>query len=380
LNSTTTAAAHRRGNSNQAILEPMTSKNQSADSPAVVLEEQPSGGRSPALSVIVTTPDSYDTIRNLVTALRAQTARDTLELVIVAPSAAAVHAGIADLECFCCWRIVELGALRTVAQAKAAGIRCAIAPVVVLTEDHSFPDPNWAHALIEAHRDNWAAVGPAMDNGNPESLISWADFIIGYGPWFDPPAAAEVEELPGHNTSYKRGVLLECGERLEALLGAESVLHHELRAQGHRLYLEPAARTFHINFTRPSRWMPYLCYSGRVFAAERARSWPALRRAAYCGGAGLIPLVRLKRLLPVIRRLRPEVAPGVLAPLLFALIIDSLGQGLGYALGPGHAAEKVARLEFHRGARRAPGPARITREHDLPPMPHVTRTDARPEE
>ena len=238
------------------------------------------------MSVIITTPDSYDTIRNLVTALRAQTARDALELVIVAPSAAEVHAGIADLADFCCWRIVELGALRTVAQAKATGIRRATAPVVVLTEDHSFPDPGWAQALIDAHRDNWAAVGPAMDNGNPQSLISWADFIIGYGPWFDPAAAGEVDELPGHNTSYKRDVLLEYGDRLEALLGAESMLHQELRARGHRLYLEPAAQTFHVNFTRASRWIPYLCYSGRVFAAERARNWSRCAAPFTAAGRG----------------------------------------------------------------------------------------------
>src|SRR5260370_30170444 len=163
--------------------------NQDAESAATIALQQPPAQRPPALSVIITTPDSYDTIRNLVEALRAQTAREALELVIVAPSVAAVRAGLTDLREFCCWRLVEIGALRTVAQAKAAGIRCASAPVVVLTEDHSLPDPAWAQALIDAHREDWAAVGPAMGNGNPESLISWADFIIGYGPWFEPPAA-----------------------------------------------------------------------------------------------------------------------------------------------------------------------------------------------
>src|SRR5690242_6966485 len=160
------------------------------------------------MSVIITTPDSYDTIRPLVGALHSQTARDSLELVIVAPSAAAIRGGIADLQDFRSWRIVELGVLRTVAQAKAAGIRCATAPVVVLTEDHCFPDPHWAHALIDAHRGEWAAIGPAMENANPQSLISWADFILGYGPWFSPPGAGEVDLLPGHNSSYKRDILL----------------------------------------------------------------------------------------------------------------------------------------------------------------------------
>jgi hypothetical protein len=326
----------------------MASMNQRSDGAPVVALEQPAGRRKPALSVIIVTPDSYDTIGDLLGALRAQTMRNALELVIVAPAASALSAGIADLDDFACWRIVELGILRTVAQAKTAGIWCATAPVVVLTEDHSLPDPAWAQALIDAHGQGWSAVGPAMGNGNPQSLISWADFIIGYGPWFNPPGAGEVHELPGHNTSYKRDLLLEYGERLEELLAAESILHQELRARGHRLYLEPAARTFHSNFTQPSRWIPYLAYSGRLFAARRARSWPLPRRVAYSAGACLIPLVRLKRLLPGIRRSGPDLLPRVLAPLLLALVVDAVGQWLGYTFGAGEAAERLARLEFHR--------------------------------
>jgi len=325
--------------------------NQAGDGSALFALEHASVGHSPAMSVIVTTPDSYDTIRQLVRALRLQTARDALEVVIVAPSAAAIRVGVADLQSFCCWRIVELGVFHTVAQAKTAGIRSATSPVVALTEDHCFPDPGWAHALIEAHRGDWAAVGPAMDNANPGSLISWADFILGYGPWFNPPRADEVDLLPGHNTSYKRDLLLAYGERLEALLGAESNLHQDLRARGYRLYLEPAAKAFHTNFTEPARWIPYLFYSGRMYAAERGRHWPPLRRAGYSAGAWLIPLVRLMRLLPGVVRTRPDLAAGVSAPLLFALIIDAVGQGVGYTLGVGRAAEKVARLEFHREAR-----------------------------
>jgi hypothetical protein len=326
----------------------MASTSQSPDSAGVISAERPSGLRNAALSVIVVTPDSYDTIRNLIGALRYQTVRDALEIVIVAPAAADLNDGIADLDCFCCWCIVELGSMRSVAQAKAVGIRCATAPVVVMTEDHSLPDPGWAQALIDAHGQGWAAVGPAMRNGNPETLTSWADFIIGYGPWFNPLNAGEVDDLPGHNSSYKRDLLLDYKDRLEEMLAAESTLHQELRARGHRLYLEPAATTFHSNFTEPSRWIPYLCYSGRLFAAQRAYSWPLLRRTAYSAGASLIPLIRLRRLVPGIRRSRPDLLPRVLAPLLFALVVDAAGQWLGYTFGAGQAAEKLARLEFHR--------------------------------
>ena len=43
-------------------------------------------GRSAELSVVIVTPDCYETIGKTMGYLRAQTARDRLEIVIVAPS------------------------------------------------------------------------------------------------------------------------------------------------------------------------------------------------------------------------------------------------------------------------------------------------------
>ncbi|MCL6546490.1 MAG: hypothetical protein K6T61_14805, partial [Bryobacteraceae bacterium] len=91
-------------------------------------------------------------------------------------------------------------------------MRAASAPLVVMTEDHSLPEPGWAAALLEAHREHRAAVGPAIVNGNPESLLSWANVVIEYGEWLDPVQSRPVQHLPGHNTCYRRDVLLDYGE------------------------------------------------------------------------------------------------------------------------------------------------------------------------
>ena len=45
-------------------------------------------GGSPEMSVVIVTPDRYETIRKTMDHLRVQTARHRLEIVIVAPSAA----------------------------------------------------------------------------------------------------------------------------------------------------------------------------------------------------------------------------------------------------------------------------------------------------
>jgi hypothetical protein len=305
---------------------------------------------TPEMSVVVVTPDTYATVRKTVRHLRAQNVSGRLELVIVAPRADRLGLDESALRCFHSYRVVEVGHMRSTARARAAGVRAASASVVALAEDHAFPAPGWAAAFIERHREGWAAVGPVMANANPRSTTSWANLLIEYAPWLEGARGGEREHLPGHNGSYKRDLLLEYGDRLEAMLDAESVLQWDLRARGHRLYLEPKARTFHQNFSVRGSSLPLRFNGGRLFAAARARGWPAWRRALFTAAAPLIPAVRLLRIVRELsapgrpRRLLPRVLPALAVGLAF----DGAGEMAGYALGPGASMAKLSDMEFHR--------------------------------
>jgi hypothetical protein len=145
----------------------------------------------------------------------------------------------------------------------------------------------------------------------------------------------------------------ECGPRLEAMLGAESVLHWDLRARGYRLYLEPKARIAHLNFGLQSSWMRAQFYSGRLFAAVCGRSRSALvtaQAAALYRRCPLIPLVRLRRILQQLPQSgrQQHSALRILLALLFGLTVSAMGEGIGYALGSGDAGRKLSHFEFHR--------------------------------
>jgi len=304
----------------------------------------------PAMSVIVISPDSYSTVRKTIRRLRAQGACHQLEIVLVVPSAQGANIDHAELDSFCGIHIVEIGDMTSTARARAAGVRRATAPVVAFVEDHSFPARGWAEALIQAHRKPWAAVGPMMANANPNSLVSWTNLIIEYAEWMEPVPAGVREHLPGHNGTYKRDLLLEYGDRLEAMLEAESILQWDLQAKGHQLYLEPAAKTYHQNFSTPFSWIPLRVDGGRLFAASRARTWSPLRRLLYAFSAPLIPFVRFRRIVSELRRpgRARHLLPRVL-PLLFAgLVADGTGEMIGYACGGGNAMKRLSDMEFHR--------------------------------
>jgi hypothetical protein len=304
------------------------------------------------MSVVLVTPGRYEAIRKTMQHLQAQTVSDQLEIIIVAPSAATLNIDAAEFTAFGRVRVVEAGEIKSTGRAIAAGVREASAPVVTYAEEHSYPAPGWAEALIEAHRQSWAAIGAVLANANPCNMISWASLFTDFGPWVEPAVAGEIGHLASHHTAYKRAVLLEYGPKLETMLETEGILHRDLQARGHRLYLESAARTNHVNISLLSSYMGAEFHGARMFAANRAgrAEWSISRRLLYIGGMPLIPFVRLKRVLRDIRRSgrQRELLPGVLPALIIGLVADALGQLTGYVFGAGDAAQRRVSFELNR--------------------------------
>ncbi|HUF90705.1 MAG TPA: glycosyltransferase family A protein [Gemmatimonadota bacterium] len=304
----------------------------------------------PRMSVIMVTPDRFERLGRTLEALKRQSVADRLEIVVVAPSRGEARVDEMDLTGFAGHQVVETGPVKSSAVQRAAGVRSATAPVVAFTEDHCFPAAGWAEALIDAHQGRWAAVGPAFENGNPGTLMSWMNLLIEYGQWISPVAAGPKDQIPSHNSSYKRDLLLAYGDRLEEMLETETVLQWDLRAQGHDLYLEPAARTRHFNFSLLPGTLLLRVSVGRGFGAARAREWSLPRRMAFAAASPLIPLVRFARMVPVVRRCDPErrLYPRVLPLLLAGFIVDGFGEFLGYAFRGGDADERVTEFEYDR--------------------------------
>src|SRR6476469_6688062 len=104
----------------------------------------------PELSVILVT-DRYETIRKVISHLRQQTVRDKLEIVIVAPKGQALEFEPFAFQEFAAVRLIEADSVLPLAEPRAAGVRVASAPIVVIGETHAYPHPEWAEALIKAH-------------------------------------------------------------------------------------------------------------------------------------------------------------------------------------------------------------------------------------
>ncbi len=290
----------------------------------------------PAMSVIMLTPDTFETCRETLGYLKAQTIADRIEIIAVGPTVERLGVREGELDDFCCFQIVEIGEMVSTGAAFTAGARQARADVVAYGEEHSFPITTWAESLVERHKDGYAAVGFAMGNANPNSIVSWAHLYGQFCHVVYPIESGERDALGGHHTTYKTAALLEYGDDLPEMLNNETALHMDLRAKGEKLYLESAARSYHVNLAKTFPFM-HLEYMGQKgFAAARARSgqWGLFKRLTYAAGFPLIPLVRMRRVSHHLKRTeRTELSPKIYFAMLLPYLSGAVGEAMGYLFG-----------------------------------------------
>ncbi len=303
------------------------------------------------MSVIICAPNGYHIVRKTVEHLRRQTAVDQLELIIMTPSLSTLDTTDSDLGCFYQTSIYEADTNK-IAQTRSIAVQKALSPIVVFAEDHSFPEPRWAEAMIHAHKGPWAAVGPVVCNANPGNVNSWAQYFMTYGRWSEPIESDEIDDLPGHNSSYKKEFLLQYDDELHIKLLREYFLHRDLRQRGYKLYLESRARTHHINVSIYSSILSDMYTGGRLFAAAQVLNdnWsPSTRlfRALY------EPLVMFRYFLSILKNTKrsgkwKDLYPKFIPILVSGVSAHLFGKIVGYIFGLGNSEYKAHDFEFNR--------------------------------
>jgi hypothetical protein len=243
--------------------------------------------------------------------------------------------------------------LRSLAAAKAAAVSHATAPVIAFAEDHSFPEPDWGAALLEGHSMGYAGVAPQMKNANPASSLSWAAMFLHFGGAVDPDGPSEPDyPSASHNMSYRRDVLTEIGAPLGRLMLAELFLHEELTRRGHRMRLHPTAVTRHVNMSRLRPALGHAWAGGRLYGGLRQAfgGWSIARRIVYAGGSPLVPALRLRRVIPEMRRSAVgQAALGRALPaMVLILMVHAAGEAAGYLFGVGDSATGYSAFETRR--------------------------------
>ncbi|HWO06229.1 MAG TPA: glycosyltransferase, partial [Methylomirabilota bacterium] len=251
-------------------------------------------------------------------------------------------------------QLVTVAPTAGLAGARAIGIRAATAPVVFIGETHTYPQPEWAAALLDAFEGPWATVVPAITNANPNGPVSWAAYVSDYGRWGEGRPQGEIPEALIYNAAYRRQVLLDLGDGLEAALDTYSeALWPALHRAGHRAYFAPGARIAHLNVGRLGPYVHEKLLAGFILGSLRAARWPWRRRLLYVLASPLIALVLAARLREPARRIgRLHPLPLATVPLIVAgAVLRAVGEAIAYAgAAPASADARMTEIELHKVA------------------------------
>ncbi|MFN2431810.1 MAG: hypothetical protein ABR599_03155 [Gemmatimonadota bacterium] len=217
---------------------------------------------------------------------------------------------------------------------RARGLATARGEIVGLLEDHAVPDPHWCARVAQAHREDVAAVGGAIENGVDRPL-AWAVYFCDFGRYQNPLPPGAPATVSDANVAYKRPALQAVRPVWQDSF-REPAVNAALRAAGQRLALAPEVVVYqHRDDLRLRSAVAERFIWGRSYAAARAGGTGLSRRATYVALSPLLPGVLLLRMIRnVLRRGRCRGAFAKALPLTALLTASwSAGELIGYLSG-----------------------------------------------
>jgi hypothetical protein len=301
------------------------------------------------LSVILVTASSYERIRKTIRHLAAQDIANHMQLIIVHQTERPIEVLPEDTEQLGEVTLFATGTFQSTGDPRADAVSVAKGTRTVFAEDHSFPEPGWARALLAAHAMGYPVVGPSMRPSNPDTTLGWADMCLNFGPSAAPTESEETSLLCWHNLSYSTD-LLRAQENLGELLEAEGVFFRRLENQGQKLYRAAEAQVLHTNLSAMRGFFLGQFWGARLFWSTLVSvedwSWP--KRLFF---TALTPLVSLRRFLRAVKdfhRTAPGPSISALPYLLLASILIPAGAIAGLLAGSGNCMQYRLSLEFER--------------------------------
>lgn len=295
------------------------------------------------LSVLLVNKYGPERLHRIFAALAAQTIANQLEVIVVSPFAPPASEGYP----FAGLHHVLFGPIETMGPARAAGVMACCTPYLVFAEDHCFPQPDCAEAMLRRLKEGYTGVGPVVLNHNPLTWISQADYCLNYGSFGPQQRGGPVQTIAPHQSAYQTAALQQLNIDLPGLLELDTHLVSRLHADGARFHVEPSARVAHTNLSRPKAHWASQFNGNRVYGASRMRyqRWSLVRRSLYSAAWPAIAGLRLFRACRSLRRRRDWC---VFPFLVVGALVAALGEATGYFTGEGESLARRCDEEMDR--------------------------------
>jgi hypothetical protein len=245
----------------------------------------------------------------------------------------------------------------SVPMARKRGVELTSGEIVALLEDTTLPTPGWHGAVAAAFAEpGVVAVGgpvvlsPKLDGKflalgcveygrfHPDRFILLGDELA-EGETSD-KGLLPVTRLPGNNLAYRREPLLGVmGENEYGLIEGE--INEQLKVRGFKLYMHPAMLATYSMMDVHGVHLKTRFNHGRLFAGNRVAGQGWRTRVSWFLKSLLLPVLLTVRGWSSMTRAVESVAwPKVIAWIILMETAWSIGEAVGYLMGPGRSLDK----------------------------------------
>ncbi len=282
----------------------------------------------PPVTVAVIAISSASNLRRCLAAVEAQRDCPAFDVVVVydpeLKGVPAVHREYPRV------RMVANEGQRTPLELASRALVEARSDLVLLTEDHCEPAPDWIRILCDAQAPDRAAVGGAIETTGDANPVEWAFYFVDFFRYMRPLSEGPAPSLSVCNVAYRRDRLDAIGPLWERLFH-ETAVNGALRSRFGALWLVPQAVVLTRRRVRLRDATQERYSFGRLFGCTRLEFERPFRRLYYVVFAPWLPVLLMGRMV------RRAVACGKAGRLLHALpaltvmtIAWSWGEWLGY--------------------------------------------------
>lgn len=236
---------------------------------------------------------------------------------------------------------------RTIPALRAAALRRTRGDIVAVMNEYCVADPRWYEEMVGAHRAHpeCVAVGGAVENGSRTRLTDWAAYFCEYSTYMLPVPAQTVDDIPGHNVSYKRRAFEHIPD-LDGVLSRgfwESTLHPILRRRGERFLSSPSVVVYYKKRFGFGQFLRQRYHYSRYYAGEVVAGTAWLRRLLRMAAASALPAVLLGRIIARVARKRRHLRELALSSPMLVIFtaVWAAGEAVGALLGPGRSLHEV---------------------------------------
>jgi GT2 family glycosyltransferase len=208
------------------------------------------------------------------------------------------------------------------AEAQNIGVAAARGAFIAITNHDCRLRSDWLRRLLARHdAGTYAAVGGAVANGTPRSMVGTAAYWSEFNEFTIGRPTGIVPGVPQCNVCFRREALVGATPFPTVRFGAEELtFNYELTRAGGAFFFDPSIVIRHLNRTTLRAYLAHQHVLGVGSAmARRLVPLPGAVATRHPALIPFLPLLRVGRVLGRVARRHPRELPKVIAltPLLF---------------------------------------------------------------